>query len=118
MSMSEDITVTTVGVIGLRSYNNSQCHISMASPLETKNNIRIYANNVEYNGTCFPVDQVPYGRSYQTTLTARNINTGALYVLWYDGTVQGFRIGKVIEGTNPTVGQQVAISYPYTVGGG
>lgn len=47
----------------------------------------------------------------QMSVIARNTSTGALYVLWYDNSIRGFRVGKVLDGSSPTNGQSCVIWY-------
>lgn len=44
----------------------------------------------------------PTGTNAQLTLVARNISTGALYVVWYDASVTAFKVGSVISGSSPS----------------
>lgn len=49
--------------------------------------------------------------NFQLTLAARNTNTGAIYIIWYDWTSSAFRIASIISGNVPTEGQAIDISY-------
>ena len=72
-------------------------------------NTRLICNSSGY----FPLnsgDTPPYNRG-QITVITRNRNTGAIYALWYDNSVTGFRVGAVISGSNPSQGNTVDIQY-------
>lgn len=75
-------------------------------------NIRLY-----YNATIqgFPI---PTGTrnpnnsgNFQLTLGARNVITGAIYIIWYDWATTSFRMGSIISGNAPTEGQAIDVSY-------
>lgn len=53
----------------------------------------------------------PPREGHQITITCRNTNTGALYVLWYDSSVTAFKVAKILDGAAPVQGNTVAISY-------
>lgn len=46
----------------------------------------------------------------QITCVARNINSGAIHILWYNGS-DAFNLGGTISGNAPTDGQGVAVNY-------
>lgn len=72
-------------------------------------NTRLICNSSGY----FPLnsgDTPPYNNG-QITVITRNRNTGAIYALWYDSSVTGFRVGAVISGSNPSQGNTVDIQY-------
>ena len=47
----------------------------------------------------------------QLTLVGRNGSNGAIYAIWYDITVNAFRVAAVISGPEPTNGQTIRIQY-------
>lgn len=65
-----------------------------------------------YNGTNLPVGNNPMPRfGYQITVIARNIMNGSIYALWYNGYINAFVIGYVINGTQPSNGDSVIVQY-------
>ena len=70
---------------------------------------------ISYSSTdgCFPLDvgtpEAALGA--QITTVGRNINNGAVYALWYDSSVRGFRVGGTISGDAPQNGESVYVQY-------
>ena len=47
----------------------------------------------------------------QLTLLARNRNTGAIYALWYNNSVEAFLIAATISGSAPSNGNKIELQY-------
>lgn len=77
-----------------------------------KKEVGFFVEKVAYNGTAFPVSKKPYSDYGQYSCTARNVQTGAIYIVWYDGGSGAFRMGAVINGSAPTTGQEITLQYP------
>jgi len=58
----------------------------------------------------FPVTGIPRN-GMQICVSARNISTGAIYILWYSHTQRAFRVGATISGNPPANGENVAVQF-------
>lgn len=47
----------------------------------------------------------------QICCPSRNIQTGAIYICWYDKSIRGFRVGTTASGNAPTNGQKCSFEY-------
>ena len=70
---------------------------------------------VSYSSTdgCFPLavgTPEPALRA-QITTVGRNISNGAVYAVWYDSSVRGFRVGGTISGDAPQNGESIYVQY-------
>lgn len=75
------------------------------------NKITMWVEELEFNGTIFPTSKPVRGQS-QYCVVARNISTGALYMLWNSASQGGFRHGATISGSDPVTGDKVYVCYP------
>ena len=59
----------------------------------------------------FATTKEPIGPSGQATICGRDIGTGSIYVLWYDGSRNGFVVAAVIIGSAPVSNARVTVHY-------
>lgn len=59
----------------------------------------------------FATTKEPIGPSGQATICGRDIGTGSIYVLWYDGSRLGFVVTAVIVGSAPVINARVTVHY-------
>ena len=72
------------------------------------------SNTVEestFDGTVFPSSKRARS-NMQVVIVSRKIADGSLYILWYSGAQNGFRVGATLSGSAPVQGDVVVLSYP------
>lgn len=68
--------------------------------------------NYDAANAVFPLGNNPApGGGAQITVPARNVNTGALYILWFKSVQNGFAIGSVLSGSAPSNNDMVFLQY-------
>ena len=72
----------------------------------------LHVEELTYDSTngYFPVTGIPRD-GMQICVPARNISTGAIYILWYSHTQRAFRVGATVSGNAPANGEKVAVQF-------
>ena len=76
-------------------------------------NSKLVAETLVFDGTKFPAPSVPKGTA-QLCVPARNSTNGAIYILWYAGTDNSFRVGAIVSGNAPSTNDHVFVQYVST----
>jgi hypothetical protein len=74
---------------------------------------RLVVDYLQFSSTLngFSIGINPRPSLEQLSLTVRNINNGAYYIIWWDIDYTKFTLGTIISGNEPQNGQRVAVCY-------
>ena len=101
-----DIIDTKMGAVGNTSVQ------SQITSLSDQIATYLHVEELTYDSTngYFPVTGIPRD-GMQICVPARNISTGAIYILWYSHTQRAFRVGATVSGNAPANGEKVAVQF-------
>ena len=107
----QQIAFDLEGNIFARYYNNGTIS-NWVNNVATLN-ARLVNARLTFNGTYFTIPSAkprPYNNQ-QITVLGRNLSNGAVYAMWYDYSVDAFRLSATLVGNAPSTNNTVDVQY-------
>lgn len=107
----QQLAIDLEGNIYVRYYNNGT--ISNWTNKVENVNARLVNARLTWNGSYFTIPSSkarPYSNQ-QITVLGRNLYNGAVYAVWYDSSVDGFRMSATLVGNAPSTNNTIDVQY-------
>lgn len=117
-SQIDTLNTALAGKVDTTDFDATNLPITSGSTTSTKDyidvvNARLVVATLTWNGSYFTIPSAkgrPFG-NLQTSVLGRNLQNGAVYAVWYDDSVDAFRLSATLVGNAPSSNNTITVQY-------